>query len=94
MPRIQHGDEMHRDAGGGGHAHAWNEVPAGTIDGANDTFTLTATPNAASEQLYKNGIRQREGSGNDYLITADTITFEAGAIPQTGDSLLADYETP
>lgn len=68
-----------------------NETPAGTIDGANDTFTLANTPVAGSEHLYKNGIRQKPGGANDYTISGATITFNAGNIPQTGDSLLADY---
>ena len=71
----------------------FNEVPAGDIDGLNAAFTLanSASP-TSSIQLYKNGIRQKPGSGNDYVITnATTVTFEAGNIPQTNDNLLVDY---
>ena len=71
-----------------------NETPAGTIDGVNAVFTLAATPVAGTEQLYLNGIRRKEGAGNDYTISGDTITFNAGAIPITGDSLLVDYRVP
>jgi hypothetical protein len=68
-----------------------SEAPSGTINGSNDTFTLANTPASGSLHLYKNGIRQRAGGGNDYTLSTATITFEAGNIPQTGDILLADY---
>lgn len=68
-----------------------NEVPSGTINGSNDTFTLATTPDSGSLELYKNGIRQSPGAGNDYTLSTDTITFLSGNIPETGDALLADY---
>lgn len=71
-----------------------NEVPGGTIDGVNDTFTLANTPTAGTEHLYKNGIRQRVGGANDYTISGATITFNAGNIPLTGHTLLVDYRKP
>jgi len=86
-----------QQAAAGDHGHAGstfvdNETPAGTINGVNDVFTLANTPNpAGSLHLYKNGIRQRSGAGNDFVLVTATITFEAGNIPQTGDVLLADY---
>ena len=84
-------------AAAGDHAHAGativeNETPAGVINGTNPTFTLVTAPNpATSLKLYKNGIRQQEGAGNDFTLATLTITFLAGNIPQTGDILLADY---
>lgn len=80
-------------AGSGSHTHVYSEVPAGTVNGSNATFTLASTPTAGSVLLYKNGLRQKAGGGNDYTLATDTITFLAGNIPQTGDNLLADYET-
>lgn len=68
-----------------------NEVPSGTIDSVNDTFTLAFTPVVGSEHLFKDGMRQKPGALNDYTISGDTITFNAGNIPQTGDELLVDY---
>ncbi len=68
-----------------------NEVPAGTINGANATFTLANTPVAGTEHLFKNGLRQTSGAGNDYTISGLTITFLSGNIPQTGDALICDY---
>lgn len=67
------------------------EVPTGTINGVNATFTLAATPIAGKECVYVNGIRQQSGAGNDYTISGATITFLSGAIPQTGDNILVDY---
>jgi hypothetical protein len=68
-----------------------SETPTGSVNGINDTFTLANTPVAGSVKLYKNGIRQRAGAGNDYTIASGTITFLAGNLPQTGDILLVDY---
>lgn len=70
---------------------AFNEVPTGTVNGSNDTFTLANTPTSGTVRLYVNGQRLKVGSGNDYTISSATITFESGAIPATGDVLLADY---
>lgn len=68
-----------------------SEVPGGAVDGVNAAFTLADTPIAGSVHLYKNGIRQQVGAGNDYTIVTVTITFVAGNIPQTGDVILVDY---
>src|SRR6185369_4692047 len=40
---------------GSSHTHVYDEVPAGTIDGVNDTFTLAAVPTAGTVRLYRNG---------------------------------------
>ena len=72
------------------------EVPKGTIDGRNPSFTLSFAPSPqVSLQLYRNGLLL--ALGVDYLLSGNTITFLAGAIPQAGlngqpgDSLLAIY---
>jgi phage-related tail fiber protein len=67
------------------------ESPTGTINGTNAAFTLAATPVAGTEQVYVNGILQNSGAGNDYTISGATITFLAGAIPQTGDVVRVTY---
>lgn len=67
------------------------EVPSGTINGSNDTFTLANTPTAGSEHVYVNGILQESGSGNDYTITGAVITMLSGAIPLTGEKLRVSY---
>lgn len=80
--------------GGGGSFGAFQdgETPGGTIDGVNDTFTLVTAPDPpASLELMKNGVVQK--AGVDFSLSSGTITFLAGAIPQTGDSLLTWYRS-
>lgn len=68
-----------------------SETPSGTVNGTNATFTLVNTPSGTSLHLYVDGVRMAPGSGADYTISTNTITFTTGAIPQTGDVILADY---
>jgi fiber protein len=65
------------------------ETPTGTINGANTTFTLAATPTAGTEEIFLNGLLLEPGAGNDYTISGATITMLV--IPQTGDRLKANY---
>lgn len=66
------------------------ETPAGAEDGVNTTFTLANSPNPSSSLgLYRNGLRLRQTG--DYTISGNTITFQAGAVPQPNDGLLASY---
>ncbi len=69
----------------------FNEVPSGTINGTNPTFTLANTPASNTLSLYVNGLKQLAGTGNDFTLSGNTITFLSGAIPTTGDQLQADY---
>lgn len=70
----------------------WNETPSGAVDGNNSTFALAYTPSPASALMFfKDGILQRAGSGNDFTITGNTITFESGSVPLSGSILLATY---
>lgn len=63
------------------------EVPSGTIDGTNTTFTLAHNPNpTASLQLYLNGGFQKQGS--DYILSGNIITFSAAPL---GSALIAYY---
>ena len=69
------------------------EVPGGTIDGNNTTFTLANPPSpAASLALFRNGIAQK--ATFDYTLTGSSIQFLTGAVPQPGDTLLAWYRLP
>lgn len=66
------------------------EIPAGTLDGVNATFTVANTPNPSSSTVvYRNGLRLKQTG--DYTVTTNTILFVAGAIPQPTDSLLVSY---
>lgn len=78
--------------GGNDHTHHL-QTPAGDIDGSNVVFTLFDAPDPAdSLQLYRNGLLLRAGTGNDYTLSGNTITFESGdAIPEVGASLFATY---
>lgn len=71
--------------------YADSEIPTGTVNGVNAAFTLAHTPVVGSEHVFKNGLRQLGGAGNDYTISTTTITFLAGNIPQTGDVIVVDY---
>ena len=71
---------------------AAGEVPAGTIDGVNAAFELSADPRHDSVLLFHNGVFMTEGGGADYTLDERTITFNAGGEPQPGDRLFAAYE--
>lgn len=66
-----------------------NEVPNGTINGVNVTFTLDYTP-IGQIMLYLNGQYLAPGAGEDYTISTTTITLAAA--PIVGDKLLANYQ--
>ena len=66
-----------------------NEVPAGTMNGSNVTFTVATAPNpAASFVLMLNGATLK-GGGEDYTLSGLTITM--GIAPESGELLLAEY---
>ena len=65
------------------------ETPSGTVDGSNTDFTLANTPISGKEQVYLNGLLQDVGSGNDYTISGDVITFETA--PVSGDKVRVTY---
>ena len=67
---------------------AESEVPSGTLDSANVTFTLANTPITGSVKLYQNGQRLKAG-GADYSISGLTITMTTA--PDSGEVLEADY---
>src|SRR3990167_8546159 len=68
----------------------YSETPSGAINGSNVTFTLAATPDSGTLRLYRNGVRLKAGSGNDYTLSGGTITMAQA--PESGDVLLADYD--
>jgi len=67
------------------------EIPGGTPNGTLASFTLANTPagSGGTLHLYRNGLRQK--TTLDYTISGNTITFTAVSVPQSGDTLLADY---
>ena len=65
-----------------------NEVPAGTINGANTAFTVTNAPDpSGSLQLFLNGMFMTVGE--DYTISGVDITFLSA--PLTGSILRAFF---
>ncbi len=88
-------------AGSGGSAgdFAIDQPLTGNVDGTNTVFT-TAVPftntATAHEAVYVNGLRQKRGAGNDYVVSEsiptagyNTITF--GAAPLVGDVITIDF---
>jgi len=67
----------------------YGETPSGTINGINDEFTLANAPTAGTLRVFLNGLRMREGSGNDFTVTGTTLTMLQ--IPETDDDLQVDY---
>lgn len=65
------------------------QIPTGLINGTNTIFTLTNTPVSGSEHVYRNGLLQESGVGNDYTISGATITFVTA--PLTGDKIVVTY---
>lgn len=65
------------------------EIPAGAIDGVNNTFNLAFAPVAGSLFLFLNGMKMIRGTA--FTLAGNVITFLAGWIPQVGDSLEAYY---
>lgn len=66
------------------------ETPAGTIDGVNAAFTLASAPApVGSLQVFKNGALLR--ASIDFTLNGNTIVLINGALPHSGDSLVAFY---
>jgi len=74
--------------GGGGGAGTWaDEVPAGTMNGSNTAFTISAAPIAGTLDLKLNGVRQEPTV--DYSITGTAITYTTA--PKSDDWHRAMY---
>ncbi|MGI9071144.1 MAG: hypothetical protein ACR2JB_07455 [Bryobacteraceae bacterium] len=67
------------------------EVPSGTVNGTNPTFTIAAAPNPVfSLRLFKNGMLLAQNA--DYTITGTALTFTSAQVtPQVGDSIIVYY---
>jgi hypothetical protein len=85
-----HVDGTAGPCGSGSASFVDGETPGGTLNGSNAVFSLVNAPNPGSSlALYRNGLLLRQGG--DYLLSGDAITFQTGAVPQTGDILTAAY---
>lgn len=65
----------------------FNEIPSGSVDGSNTTFTVARAFLPGSLQYYLNGVRQTPG--DDFTETA--AGFIASFAPHTGDRVMVDY---
>ncbi len=66
------------------------EVPVGTIDGSNSTFSLSQSPvPAGSLNIFRNGLLQ--SIGVDYTLSGSAVTFLSGSIPRATDVIAAYY---
>ncbi len=66
------------------------EIPSGTINGSNAAFILANVPNPSSSlALFRNGLLLTQG--RDYTLSSNAVTFQTGAVPQSGDTLAASY---
>jgi len=63
------------------------ELPSGSLNGINTTFTLRYTPEEESEHIYLNGVLQE--NGGDYTISGSVITF--GEAPTATMKLRCTY---
>lgn len=63
------------------------EIPSGTMNGVNATFTVAHSP--STFLLYYNGQLLKEGTG--YTRNGTIITMQSGYIPVSGDQLFAVY---
>ena len=70
-----------------------NEVPVGTVNGINNRFTLAFKPLATGLfMLEVSGLLMKRGALNYFNLIGNVITFNAGAIPQSGEQLLCTYQ--
>lgn len=66
------------------------EVPVGVVNGTNPTFTLSQTPiSNASLILWVDVVPQQQGV--NYSVSGQTISFNVGFIPESGQALYAWY---
>jgi hypothetical protein len=56
------------------------EIPVGSIDGVNTTYTLSNEPILGSDHIYLNGVLI-EDKDNDYFISGSLITFSNPLLP-------------
>jgi len=66
------------------------EIPTGTANGTNASFTLANPPSPGSSlTLYRNGLIQ--SNNIDFTLSGSTIAFSGPSIPHGGDILQAFY---
>lgn len=72
---------------GSGGGNPFQETPTGTVDGVNDTFTLSAAPtNADCLVVFVDGVAAYQ---SEYSLIGLNIVFSSGSIPALGQSVYA-----
>ncbi len=84
------GAESEIGSGGGGATDIITaEVPAGAINGVNDTFTTASNFATGTLRVYKNGVRMK-GGGVDFAETGSG-SFQMTIPPASGTIFIVDY---
>lgn len=66
---------------------------SGTQNDSNKTFTIANAVSAGSEQVFLNGQLLNPGSGNDYVISGTTVTFQAAMTAPSASDVIRVYGT-
>jgi len=66
----------------------YNEVPSGTLNGVNKTFTLSSGFTTGTTRVYLNGLRQLLGTS--YTESSPQVIFDEA--PLSSDEIVVDYE--
>lgn len=66
------------------------EIPSGTVNNSNVTFTLAGTPSpSASLKLFTGGLLMSPGTAGDYILSGTVITMAVA--PNVNDTIYAYY---
>jgi hypothetical protein len=78
--------------GGGGGSVGYQEVPSGTVDGVNDTFTLSNTPTDSDQIIvFVDGVARPE---SEWSLVTNTVVFGPSHIPVTDQTVHVWYLIP
>jgi hypothetical protein len=76
--------------GGGGSSQVFGEVPSGTLNGINTTFTTSQNFVSGTTSVFRNGLREQLSVG--YTESSPHIVFSAA--PLSSDVITVDYVLP
>lgn len=73
---------------------SWNEIPlSGSADGTNRIFLFQHIPSPSNAfMLFLNGVKQREGISNDFILSGSTVIFALDNTPRSGANVDATYQ--
>lgn len=71
---------------------SWNEVPSGSNDGVNMSFTLSNVPSPPSALMFFiNGVKQRLGIDSDFTLTGSIVNLTPSNTYRSGSNIDATY---